>query len=327
MVFLIRSRKIDLIQLAYLDESHDPSISKKFLKDLIISSKYYKEEEAKELLEIITAERLETEQQEQLMIEKLRLEIELYRNVNQSAAQNNGQTSRVKSLDEIVRKRRDEMGNPMMGLREVNGTIVKREVFMVIGVNSRLERKSPIICFLGKILKKQKSLKLKRLTCFTFGSDKHFKRDCPKNKGVDNKRLNVNKVSTEGTELEYGTVAARIDLLLKVIPMQAIEDKLIKLVKTSISVDGQLIYALLDSGTEITVVEKDLVSGISVEGASTIYLKGIFGPAVKCPLVYVPISLATGGQVNVVHHQVICASAEVLVEDVLLPPDVGRSPE
>ncbi|GFT86342.1 retrovirus-related Pol polyprotein from transposon opus [Trichonephila clavipes] len=102
----------------------------------------------------------------------------------------------------------------------------------------------------------------------------------------------------------------------------AIEDKLSKLVKTSISVDGKLVHALLDSGTEITVIKKDLVPGISVEGASTIYLKGIFGPAVKCPLVYVPIGLATGGQVKVVHQQVLCALAEVLVEDVLLPPEV-----
>ncbi|GFU03349.1 retrovirus-related Pol polyprotein from transposon opus [Trichonephila clavipes] len=163
---------------------------------------------------------------------------------------------------------------------------------------------------------------IKKFACFTCGSDKHFKRDCPKNKEVDNKRLNVNKVSTEGTELVDGTVTARVDLLGKVIPRRAIEDKLSKLVKTSISVDGKLVHALLDSGTEITVIKKDLVPGISVEGASTIYLKGIFGPAVKCPLVYVPIGLATGGQVNVVHQQVLCALAEVLVEDVLLPPDV-----
>ncbi|GFV31122.1 hypothetical protein TNCV_4314471 [Trichonephila clavipes] len=92
-----------------LDESPDPSMSKIVLRNLIISSKYYKEEEAKELLEVITAERLETEQQqklirqEQLSIEKLRLEIELSRNANQSATQNNGQTSRVRSLDEIVK--------------------------------------------------------------------------------------------------------------------------------------------------------------------------------------------------------------------------------
>ncbi|GFY24324.1 retrovirus-related Pol polyprotein from transposon opus [Trichonephila clavipes] len=126
----------------------------------------------------------------------------------------------------------------------------------------------------------------------------------------------------KGTELEDGTVTARVDFLGKVIPRRAIEDKLSKLVKTSISVDGKLVHALVDSGTEITVIKKDLVPGISVEGASTIYLKGIFGPAVKCPLVYVPIGLATGGQVNVVHQQVLCALAEVLVEDVLLPPDV-----
>ncbi|GFS79320.1 hypothetical protein TNCV_4409701 [Trichonephila clavipes] len=48
---------------------------------------------------------------------------------------------------------------------------------------------------------------------------------------------------------------------------------------------------------------------------SLIYLKGIFGPAVKCPLVCSG-GLATGGQVNVVHQQVLCALAEVLVEDV-----------
>ncbi|GFW15624.1 retrovirus-related Pol polyprotein from transposon opus [Trichonephila clavipes] len=163
---------------------------------------------------------------------------------------------------------------------------------------------------------------IKKFACFTCGSDKHFKWDCPKNKGVDNKRLNVNKVLTEGTKLEDGTVTARVDLLGKVIPRRAIEDKLSKLVKTSISVDGKLVHALVDSSTEIAVIKKDLVPGISVEGASTIYLKGIFGPAVKCPLVYVPIGLATGGQVNVVHQQVLCALAEVLVEDVLLPPEV-----
>ncbi|GFQ98799.1 hypothetical protein TNCT_97941 [Trichonephila clavata] len=88
MAFLIRSRKIDLILLARdLDESPDPSMSKIVLRDLITSSKYYKEEDSKELLEVITAERLETEQQqkleqEQLSIEKLRLELELSRNVN-----------------------------------------------------------------------------------------------------------------------------------------------------------------------------------------------------------------------------------------------------
>ncbi|GFU92790.1 CCHC-type domain-containing protein [Trichonephila clavipes] len=73
---------------------------------------------------------------------------------------------------------------------------------------------------------------------------------------------------------------------------------------------------------EITHYQENLVPGISAEGASHDLFERYFGPAVKCRLVYVPIGLATGGQVNVVHQQVLCALAEVLVEDVLLPPDV-----
>ncbi|GFX85386.1 hypothetical protein TNCV_3715601 [Trichonephila clavipes] len=346
----------------------------------------------RELLEVITAERLETEQQqkleqEQLSIEKLRLEIELSRNANQSATQNNGQTSRVKSLDEIVKMVRlltlkvpnksDGWDYFFSSLEKAfaseNGEEELKDYESLKQVVLKEYEPSPKIClenfrkakrnsdetfsqfatrltsmwlyywksydgparakwnisekrsFNGSWSKKpfgeKKSenfssrknfdkgqvTEIKIFACFTCGSDKHFKRDCPKNKGVDNKRLNVNKVSTEGTELEDGTVAARVDLLGKVIPRRAIEDKLSKLVKTSISVDGKLVHALVDSGTEITVIKKDLVPGISVEGASTIYLKGIFGPAVKCSLVYVPIGLATGGQVNVVHQQsVMC---------------------
>ncbi|GFW11824.1 retrovirus-related Pol polyprotein from transposon opus [Trichonephila clavipes] len=464
MAFLIRSKKIDLIQLARdLDESPDPSMSKIVLRNLIISSRYYKEEEAKELLEVITAERLETEQrqkleqQEQLSIEKLRLEMELSRISNQSATQNNGQTSRLKSLDEIVKMVRlltvkvpnksdgwdyffsslekafasemvsdelkpkvllcmlgDKLSKLLVNLGEeelkdyeslkqvvlkeyepsppkiclenfrkakrnsdetfsqfasrltsmwlyycklreandfesVNQLIVADKMFEMldsetathIGVLQGEEWYKPrdlgkqcdiFYASKGKSYDEPERAKWndseKRSFNGSWGKqpfeekNKHFKRDSPKNKEVDNKRLNENKVSTEGTELVDGTVAARVDVLGKVIPRRAIEDKLSKLVKTSISVDGKLVHALLDSGTEITVIKKDLVPGISVEGASTIYLKGIFGPAVKCPLVYVPIGLATGGQVNVVHQQVLCALAEVLVEDVLLPPDV-----
>ncbi|GFX39191.1 CCHC-type domain-containing protein [Trichonephila clavipes] len=402
-------------------------MSKIVVWDLIISSKYYKEEEVKELLEVITVER----------------------NANQSATQNNGQTSRVKSLDEIVKMVRlltvkvpnksdgwdyffsslekafasenvsdelkpkvllcmlgDKMSNLLVNLGEeelknyeslkqvvlkeyepspkiclenfrkakrnsdetfsqfasrltsmwlyycklraandfesVNQLIVADKMFEMldsetathIGVLQGEEWYKPrdlgkqcdiFYASKGKSydgparakwndsekrsfngswgkqpfgekksdnfssrknFDKGQVTEIKKFACFTCGSDKHFNRDCPKNKGVDNKGLNVNKVSTEGAELEDGTVDARVDLLCKVIPRRAIEDKLSKLVKTSNSVDGKLIHALVDSGMEITVIKKDLVPGISVEGASTIYLK------------------------------------EVLVEDVLLPPDV-----
>ncbi|GFV30180.1 retrovirus-related Pol polyprotein from transposon opus [Trichonephila clavipes] len=395
------------------------------------------------------AERLETEQQqkleqqEQLSIEKLRLEIELSRNANQSATQNNGQTSRARSLDEIVKMVRlltVKVPNKSDGWDYFFSSLEK--AFASEMVSDELKPKV-LLCMLGdkvsnllvnlgeEELKDYESLKqvvlkeyepspkiclenfrkAKRNSDETFSqfatrltsmwlyycklrgandfqsvnqlivADKMFEmldsetathigvlqgeewykpRDLGKQcdifyaskgksydeperaKWNDSEKRSFNgswdkqpfgekksdnfssrkNFDKEGTELVDGTVAARVDLLGKVIPRGAIEDKLSKLVKTSISVDGKLVHALVDAGTEITVIKKDLVPGISVEGASTIYLKGIFGPAVKCPLVYVPIGLATGGQVNVVHQQVLCALAEVLVEDVLLPPEV-----
>ncbi|GFQ81034.1 CCHC-type domain-containing protein [Trichonephila clavata] len=126
------------------------------------------------------------------------------------------------------------------------------------------EKKSDSYFSSRKNFDKPQIPEIKKFTCFTCGSDKHFKRDCPKNKGMDNKRLNVNKVSTEGMELENGKVAARVDLLGKVIPRRNIEDKLSKLVKISIRVDGKLVQALVDSGS---LDESEVSSGILLEKA------------------------------------------------------------
>ncbi|GFX52143.1 retrovirus-related Pol polyprotein from transposon opus [Trichonephila clavipes] len=347
MAFLIRSKKIDLIQLARdLDESPDPSMSKIVLRNLIISSKYYKEEEAKELLEVITAESLEKAFASEMVRDELKPKVVLkeYEPSPKICLENFRKAKR--NSDETFfqfASRLTSMWLYYCNLREandfesVNQLIVADKMFEMLDSETAThigvlqgeewykprdlgkqcdifyaskgksydeperakwndsekrsfngswgkqpfgEKKSDIFSS-RKNFDKGQVTEIKKFACFTCGSDKHFKRDCPKNKEVDNKRLNVNKVSTEGTELEDGTITTRVDLL-------------------------------------------DLVPGISVEGASTIYLKGIFGPAVKCPLVYVPIGLATGGQVNVVHQQVLCALAEVLVEDVLLPPQVLR---
>ncbi|GBN22545.1 hypothetical protein AVEN_268176-1 [Araneus ventricosus] len=138
-----------------------------------------------------------------------------------------------------------------------------------------------------------------------------------------NKRVNVNNVIAEETETEEGeTVAASVNFLYKVVPRLDILDKLCKLETTSISVDGKLINALVDSGTKITVATKYLVPGISVEGGSTMYLKGIFDPAVKCPLVYVPLGIAMCDQGSIEHQKILCALTLVLVEDVLFMLDV-----
>ncbi|GFU76444.1 uncharacterized protein TNCV_1337121 [Trichonephila clavipes] len=282
-----------------LDESPDPSMSKIVLRNLIISSKYYKEEEAKELLEVITAERLETEQQqkleqqEQLSIEKLRLEIELSRNANQ----------------------RDKVSNLLVNLGEEE----LKDYESLKQVVLKEYEPSPKICL--ENFRKAERNSDETFSQFASRLTSMWLYYCKLRGANDFESVNQLIVADKMFEMLDSETATHIGVLQGG-RMGAIEDKLSKLVKTSISVDGKLVHALVDSGTEITVIKKDLVPGISVEGASEIYLKGIFGPAVKCPLVYVPIGLATGGQVNVVHQQVLCALAEVLVEDVLLPPEV-----
>ncbi|GFV33097.1 retrovirus-related Pol polyprotein from transposon opus [Trichonephila clavipes] len=87
--------------------------------------------------------------------------------------------------------------------------------------------------------------------CDIFFASKGKSYDGPaRDKWNDSEKRSFNG-SWEGTELVDGTVAARVDLLGKVIPRRAIEDKLSKLVKTSISVDGKLVHALMDSASVI----------------------------------------------------------------------------
>ncbi|GFU61689.1 retrovirus-related Pol polyprotein from transposon opus [Trichonephila clavipes] len=408
-------RKIDLIQLARdLDESPDPSMSKIVLRNLIISSKYYKEEEAKELLEVITAERLETEQrqkleqQEQLSIEKLRLEMELSRIANQSANQNNGQTSRVKSLDEIVKMVRlltVKVPNKSDGWEYFFSSLEK--AFASEMVSDELKPKV-LLCMLGdkvsnllvnlgeEELKDYESLKqvvlkeyepspkiclenfrkAKRSSDETFSqfasrlasmwlyycklrgandfesvnklivADKMFEMldsetathigksydESERAKWNDSEKRSFNgsggkqpfgEKKSDNFSSRKNFDKGQVTEIKKFACFTCGSDKHFKGLSEK-QRDGKLVHALLDSGTEITVIKKDLVPGISVEGASTIYLKGIFGPAVKCPLVYVPIGLALPvARLMWCTQQVLCALAEVFGRRrVLLPPDV-----
>ncbi|GFX11373.1 hypothetical protein TNCV_2804351 [Trichonephila clavipes] len=141
-------------------------MSKIVLRNLIISSKYYEIRKRQKKLEVNferlneTEQRQKLEQQEQLSIEKLRLEMELSRIANQSANQNNGVNGRDRKL--------------------------------------KMERSLLELIWYSKVIPRKK----------------------------------------------------------------AIEDKLSKLVKTSISVMEVSPCLIADSGTEITVIKKDLVPGI-----------------------------------------------------------------
>ncbi|XP_035226804.1 uncharacterized protein LOC118199118 [Stegodyphus dumicola] len=170
---------------------------------------------------------------------------------------------------------------------------------------------------------------VKGLTCFGCGSASHFKRHCPQIKGSrqynrneekDKARVNWVKKDQDNDNLEDKVVVARVDPLRKSGDVN--DYKLCELKRVPISVNGTIGKALVDSGTEITVVKKELTKSLQLKEGSSIYLKGIFGPAVKCPLVSIPLSITVGESANVTHQEILCAVAESLAEDVLLPPEV-----
>ncbi|XP_035223264.1 uncharacterized protein LOC118196013 [Stegodyphus dumicola] len=182
---------------------------------------------------------------------------------------------------------------------------------------------------------KGKSYNVRREACETkilnqaVASASHFKRHCPQIKGSrqynrneekDKARVNWVKKDQDNDILEDKVVVARVDPLRKSGDVN--DYKLCELKRVPISVNGTIGKALVDSGTEITVVKKELTKSLQLKEGSSIYLKGIFGPAVKCPLVSIPLSITVGESANVTHQEILCAVAESLAEDVLLPPEV-----
>lgn len=172
--------------------------------------------------------------------------------------------------------------------------------------------------------------------CYECNSTGHLKKHCPKLgmvRSTPQRRVNVNQASVEKTveiaedcqqrlEDEKGKRETAVVAKVSSFREKPQIEGLCPLKRTKVSVNGKHLDALLDSGAEITVIRADLVRDIPMEGGSFIYIKGIFGPAVKCPLLYVPVGIVLEEGVEVKHQQVLCAVTEVLGEDMLLPPEI-----
>ncbi|GFU87425.1 retrovirus-related Pol polyprotein from transposon opus [Trichonephila clavipes] len=137
--------------------------------------------------------------------------MELSRIANQSANQNNGQTSRAKSLDEIVKMVR------LLTVKVPNKSDGWEYFF------SSLEK-----AFASEMVSDE--LKPKVLLCMLGDKVSNLLVNLGEEELKDYESLN-RLYSRKGTEIGRWTVAARVDVLGKVIPRRAIEDKLSKLVK------------------------------------------------------------------------------------------------
>ncbi|KFM68449.1 hypothetical protein X975_04916, partial [Stegodyphus mimosarum] len=168
-----------------------------------------------------------------------------------------------------------------------------------------------------------------KYVCYFCGMDGHVKKFCPrlsKNKTEQDvkKKFNVNRAAVEIGEEKKELEQSKTAVVAKVMSHKRniIGENLCNLERIQINVNGKRATALVDSGTEITVVRSNIVEDFPMENKPSIYIKGIFGPAEKCPLVNIPMSLYMGGTGDVVHQDVLCAVAPSLVEDVLLPPEI-----
>jgi hypothetical protein len=95
-----------------------------------------------------------------------------------------------------------------------------------------------------------------------------------------------------------------------------------KLERIDIRINNKTVKALVDSGTEITVVRKSIVGEGESSNLPDIFLQGIFGPPVKCPLRQIELALDKAGEGVTIPMEVICATAENLEEEILLPPRI-----
>ncbi|XP_055932968.1 uncharacterized protein LOC129962990 [Argiope bruennichi] len=161
-------------------------------------------------------------------------------------------------------------------------------------------------------------------TCYFCGVDGHVKKFCPKLLKTNSDQDSRRKANVHRTVVDPEPVTKETAVVAKVMSHRrpSLDKGLCNLEKIRISVNGKPATALIDSGTEITVVRRDILTDFPVEDKASIYIKGIFGPAEKCSLVNIPMGVIVGKDGNMIHQEVLCAVAPTLVDDILLPPEI-----
>ncbi|XP_055931869.1 uncharacterized protein LOC129962156 [Argiope bruennichi] len=163
-----------------------------------------------------------------------------------------------------------------------------------------------------------------KFTCYFCGVDGHVKKFCPKLLKTNSDQDSRRKANVHKTVVDPEPVTKETAVVAKVMSHRrpSLDKGLCNLEKIRISVNGKPATALIDSGTEITVVRRDILTDFPIEDKASIYIKGIFGPAEKCSLVNIPMGVIVGEDGNMIHQEVLCAVAPTLVDDVLLPPEI-----
>ncbi|GBM25387.1 Pro-Pol polyprotein [Araneus ventricosus] len=167
-----------------------------------------------------------------------------------------------------------------------------------------------------------------KFTCYSCGGEGHVKKFCPKLVKTNSDQDSRRKANVLRTVVDQERVTKETAVVAEVMShgrRSSVDQGLCNLERIPVSVNGKQATALIDSGTEITVIRRDLLMDFPIEDKASIYIKGIFGPPEKCPLMNVPMGIIAGKDGNMIHQEVLCAIAPSLVDDVLLPPEIRDS--
>ncbi|GBN33296.1 Pro-Pol polyprotein, partial [Araneus ventricosus] len=163
-----------------------------------------------------------------------------------------------------------------------------------------------------------------KFTCYSCGGEGHVKKFCPKLVKTNSDQDSRRKANVLRTVVDQERVTKKTAVVAEVMSRgrSSVDQGLCNLERIPVSVNGKQATALIDSGTEITVIRRDLLMDFPIEDKASIYIKGIFGPPEKCPLMNVPMGIIAGKDGNMIQQEVLCAIAPSLMDDVLLPPEI-----
>ncbi|GBN61457.1 Pro-Pol polyprotein [Araneus ventricosus] len=156
-----------------------------------------------------------------------------------------------------------------------------------------------------------------KFTCYSCGGEEHVKKVCPKLVKTDSDQDSRRKANVLRAVVDQEPVTKETAVVAEVMShgRSSVDQCLCNLERISVSVNGKQATALIDSGTEITVIRRELLMDFPIEDKTSIYIKGIFRPPEKCPLMNVPMGIIAGKDGNMIHQEVLCAIAPSLVDD------------
>ncbi|GBN06160.1 hypothetical protein AVEN_99239-1 [Araneus ventricosus] len=111
-------------------------------------------------------------------------------------------------------------------------------------------------------------------TCYSCGGEGHVKKFCPKLVKTNSDQDSRRKAHVLRTVVSQEPVTKETALVVEMMShgRSSVDQGLCNLERIPVSVNGKQATALIDSGTEITVIRRDLLMDFPIEDKASIYI-------------------------------------------------------